>query len=400
MKNNFILDLLPWVGLPLLLASLIAWGIAPAYPGDAVLHAAPKPAAKAAAAKAANNVDAQELKERLKELEDAARQIHALELDGQHKQVDWWLTFLGVLAAIMAILGGLIPYLMGRKDKEIIEQDKAQIRQMLTEIKGMQADAASSVEKIHQAEKTLTDYASGTPAAEDGEKIRAAVKTVEQDEDTDYILRLRAEAVAASEVQNASKAYALWAALAELAPNDASAQFNAGYWAHEYGDSTQGAEKLHWLRLTGKHYAQALGIKPDDHKAASNWGVALADEARARAATDADAAYALWKQAREKFQQALKIKPDKHEAASNWGLALADEAKARAATDADAAYALSKQAEEKYQQRRIVKHRGQPFWIGFCGGRVAHVLRPAMTCAISAASKGRRSSSVSPTPTA
>ncbi len=356
-----------WFVAPLLLAALLAWGVSPAYPDNA-LSAQTNPVATklvVAPVMAVNDAGVQEIKDRLKELESKERQDYALVLEGQRKTMDWWFSFLAVLTAIMAIFGALIPFLMARKDREIIghdknviEQDKAQIKEMLDEVKGMKVDAENDLNKIHQhaaeAENTLRDFQSGASSV-NNEKIRAAVETVEQDKSSDYLLKLRAEAIAASQEKKSEKAYKLWVALAELASVDASARFNAGYWAHELGGQAQGEEKLRWLKLAGKHYEQALNIKPDLHEAANNWGLALEAEARALPALDLSTARALWQQAGEKYQLALSIKPDDHEAANNCGLALAAEAGALSALDLTAARTLWQQAREKYQLALSIK---------------------------------------------
>jgi len=191
MKKTRFFDLLRWVVLPLLLASIIAWAVANAAPVN-VSHVMPKQVAAIAPAIAANNVEVQELKTRLKELEDANRKNYEFELDGQRKQADWWLTFLGVLAAIMAITGGLFPYLMARKDKEIIEQDKTQIRALLVEVKGMKDVAKANVEEIHRHKEMLDNFQSGSPSASNPELDQALVQ-VEQDKTADPLVRLHAE---------------------------------------------------------------------------------------------------------------------------------------------------------------------------------------------------------------
>ncbi len=345
MKNKLLISLLRWVGQPLLLAGLLAWAVAPSYSSDAAGagHPVSKPTESNAAAKSARNADVQELKGRLKELEDATRQNYMLELDGQREQVDWWLTSLGIMVGIIALFGTLFPFLIARKNKEIIEQDITQIKQLL-------ADAKSSVEKIRQHEteaaKAIMNFQSGTPTAEGDNVIHDAVKKVKQDEESDYLLRFRADAIIADQAKDAAKAYKLWGALAELVKDDASAQFNAGYWALKLGNSARGAETLHWLRLAGKHYVQALSLKPNMHEAAHNWALALVAEASALATTEPDAARALREQAREKYQLAQSIKPDYHKTDYNRGNNLFLHAKLCAKEKPEIAANLLNQAEQ------------------------------------------------------
>ena len=116
-SKSFIGFLSRWFAAPLMLAGLIAFAAQPAYSANPETALAFK---QAAPAKAANNAnaDVQELKGRLKELEEATRQNYALELDRGRKQVDWWLGFLAILAAIVAFSGVFIPCLCVPSDKE------------------------------------------------------------------------------------------------------------------------------------------------------------------------------------------------------------------------------------------------------------------------------------------
>lgn len=352
----------------LLLMVAIACAVAPAYAQKADIAS---PTSGVAAAGAANEAKIGELKERVKELEARERQNYSLEMEGQRKQVDWWLSFLGIMLAGLAIFvtvaGIAIPYVIARKNKEIfdldkkvIEQDKAQVRQMKDEVAKLLDDAKRDTDRIHQHEANTADiaaqmqgYQSKAKSASESEsgkaenlELNATVKTVQEDKTADPVLRLRAEAIAASEAEEADKAYALWSALTKLQPNDASAELNAGYWAHVCGNCSTGSDKSHWLKLAGTHYAQALGIKPDMHEAAYNWGTALVAEAQAVAATDLAAARGLWRQAGAQYQRALSIKPDKHEAADNWGNALLTEASAIAQHDPGRSRQLLVQAEQ------------------------------------------------------
>ncbi|MFA6015564.1 MAG: hypothetical protein WC742_10905 [Gallionellaceae bacterium] len=368
MKNKLSIGLLSrWIIAPLLVACLIAWSVSPAHSGDtptarekpAASKQAPNPSPKNNTAD--TNADIQELKTRIKELE-------AMELEGQRKKVDWWLSFLGImlagLAIVITVAGIAIPYVIARKNKEIfdldkkaierdkkaIEQDRAQVRTWLDEIEKLKYKANADTEAIKQK----LEIVSGSPSAT-SEDVQQTARRTAQDETADPLLRLRAKAVESSRPENAQEAYTLWATLTELGTHDANAMFNAAYWAHELSDQAQSDEKLRWLRLAGNYYAQTLTLKPNMHDAAYNWGGALNAEATALAATDHQAARALWKLAGEKYQLALSIKSDMHEAANNWGSALNAEARALAATDLETARALWKLAGEKYQLALSIK---------------------------------------------
>ena len=70
-------------------------------------------------------------------------------------------------------------------------------------------------------------------------------------------------------------------------------------------ESGEEADRL-W-GLAGEKYEAALKIKPDQHAALNNWGIALAEQARTKSGEEADR---LWGLAGEKYEAALKIKPD------------------------------------------------------------------------------------------
>lgn len=370
-RIQFFFGLFRWAGGALLMAVLLEWSVANSAPAEP-RHVSPKSAAESGVPATTNAEDVQEIRERIRSLEELTRQNYSLELEGQRKKVDWWLTFLGIMLAGLAIfvtvVGIAIPYVIARKnkeifdlDKKIIESDKAQTRQLLEEVKGMKTEAEDSMVEIHRheeeakaAKETIVNFQSGTPGASSKE-IAKAVENIEQDKMADHLLKLRAEAVAASNSESAEKAYKLWAALAELAIDDASAQFNAGYWAGMLSLKAVGADKMHWLHLAGQHSARALSIDPQLHIAANNWGSALAEEAMALATTDLAAARSLWQQAGVQYQEALRIKPDNHDAANNWGGALDDEAKVLATTDLAAARSLWQQAGVQYQQALRIK---------------------------------------------
>ena len=336
-------ELLRWVLAPILAACLLAWFVTPAYPKDTkpkvpvtAQTAGPQPGA---------STDTQEIRKLIDELQARERENYTMVLEGQRKIVDWWISFLAVITAILAIGGAFIPYLMGRKDRELIAQDKAQIERMLDEAK-------ETVEQIHQHETEAKQHAEALKTYQSGQldgeaaEVKEAVAAVQKDPTSDAILRLRAEAIAASQAKHADKAYALWRALTELDAADAIAHFNAGFWAHDLGEKSKDSESLRWLKQAGQHYSQAFSIKPNMHEAANNWGVALAAEAQAIAASDLDAARKLWQQAGDKYQQALNIKPDMHEAANNWGAALLHEAIALTPTDGVQADLLRDRAEK------------------------------------------------------
>ena len=366
--------------LPMALAGLLAMLGAATYPSAGELPAQKSPATSKAAGRAhALNLPASaavaavpnpspDLDSRLKELEATQKALYSSWLDGQRKTIDWWLAFLAIMMGVLALAGVAIPYLMGRKDKELMTQllkeaDKAvaDAQQQLHNIKTAALEVGQHRERARAdaaAIAAIKDATSGQEQTEEKKsELAAAAKQVKEDPQASQSDKLRAEAVQAATDKDTEKAYRLWAAVVALEPTDHVAQFNTGYWAQMQAEKeTETPQRTRfWLQEAARAYAQALQIKPDMHAAASNWGSALNDEAQALAGSDLPAARALWLQAGQRYAQALQIKPDKHEAASNWGIALVAEAKALAAGDLPAARALWLQAGQRYAQTLQIK---------------------------------------------
>ncbi|MDD2777252.1 MAG: hypothetical protein PHU06_15015 [Gallionella sp.] len=220
----------------------------------------------------------------------------------------------------------------------------------VSQIRQHESDAKQSIETIKAMESFISGQGNGNPA-----ELNAAIAAIQRDPTADPIVRLRAEAIAASETKQADKAYALWNALTQLVPDDANDHFNAGYWAQHLGIKLNGNELIYWMKQAGEHYKKCLTISPQADGVANNWGIVLDAEAKVLAASDLTGARKLWRQASDKYQLALTLKSDKHDTAFNWGGALAGEAKVLAASDLAGACKLWRQAGEKYQLALIIK---------------------------------------------
>ena len=349
-----------YVLLPLLLASLAAWLGAATYPAVGALPPQKNSAASppvglanvtslpASAITAPTPNPPPDLDTRLKELEASQKTLYSSWLDGQRKTIDWWLAFLAVMMGVLALAGVAIPYLMGRKDKELMTQllkeaDRtvADAQQQLTNIKTAAVEAGQHRESARADAAAIASLKQATSdqdqTPEKTSELALAAKSVKEDTQASQIDKLRAEAVEAAAQKETEKAYTLWAAVAALEPTDHVAQFNTGFWSKMQASKETPQGNRFWLQQAARAYAQALQIKPDMHEAANNWGNALAAEAKALADSDLPAARALWLQAGQRYAQALQIKPDKHEAAYNWGNALLRERWAVVATDPDEA---------------------------------------------------------------
>jgi hypothetical protein len=335
-------------------------------------------AAKAVDAPKARQTEAA-LQERIKAVEaqvkDSTLAIEARQnetdkrlLEKERKSIDWWFAALAVLTTFVAALGALLPYLMGRKDKELLQSELQNARDLVNSIKQHKLVAEKDAGEISQR---LAEFQSGaTQTKAQKTDVQQTAEAVVGKSSSSESEKLRARAVLASQLSQpdeaaALTAYDLWAALSLLKPDDASAHFNAGYWAQKLFKTSAQLGRSHWFSKLELHYQIALGIKADKHEAAFNWGNALAAQARAVKDSDFAKAQKLWRQAGEKYAQALAIKADKHEAAFNWGNALA--AQARAVKDSDFAEAqkLWRQAGEKYAQALAIKadsHEVAKYW--------------------------------------
>ena len=301
------------------------------------------------------------LEDRVRELENSQRAIYAAWLEGQRKTIDWWLSLLGMLAAVLAVAGGLIPYLLARKDKEVIEltlrqsrdaAERMQVYLRATEVQAQQATDHATLAKsrLEDIEKLKSAQAGQESPQQSQQSLQAAAESVRLDPEASPTDRLRAEAVQAQNEGATERAYQLWAAVSALEPSNALALFNSGFWAQKLAESGEHNARLFWQRQAVRHYARAFELQPDMHEIANNWGNALNAEAQLLVGTDLTQARALWKMAGETYAKALALKPNEEEAAYNWGVALLSEAKAIADTDLPGARTLWAQVGEKFAQ--------------------------------------------------
>ena len=319
-------------------------------------------AAQSLAATAPKEIDAganalaaqqQAVTERLRAVESAV-------LDAQRKSIDWWFAALAILTTVVAALGALLPYLMGRKDKELLQAELQHARDLVASIK----DHQRSAERI--SNQLTSSYVRGVAATrEQARKIGEEAASIVNNPKASEVDKLRSRAVIASQVDNPNTeqlhhAYDLWKALTVLVNGDSAAEFNAGYSAHELAKQSAEPGASYWRGLEMRHYARALALDTNQHPAANNWGSVLDQEALALLeAGDLVGARTLWKRAGEKFAQALAIKPDMHMAAGNWGNTLAREALAlRLSGDLAGADALLKQAGELLHRHRRMDEKG------------------------------------------
>ncbi len=320
-----------------------------------------------------------QIKEQTVGLESRQSELEKRVLEAERKSIDWWFAALAMLTTVVAALGALLPYLMGRKDKELLQSELQNARDLVASIKETKAQGEAYVDG-------LKTYVSGdkeqTTAATS--QFRQEANKVAADPKASPIDKLYAQAVLASEVKDptleqVNHASELWRALSLLDPSDVNAAFNHAYWLqHKFkklADTSvndwqlvieayvraekldQDAPKNHLIynnwgvaldaqaqalfakhdlgfaqikwREAGQKFAQALDIEPNFYEAVNNWGAALGAEATALSAKgELPKAQEKWREAGERFDQVLRSRPQMHDAAHNWGVALSAEAKA------------------------------------------------------------------------
>jgi len=269
-----------------------------------------------------------QIKEQTVGLESRQSELEKRVLEAERKSIDWWFAALAVITTIVATLGALLPYLMGRKDKELLQSELQNARDLVASIKETKAQGEAYVDG-------LKTYVSGdkeqTTAATS--QFRQEANKVAADPKASPIDKLYAQAVLASEVKNptleeANRASELWKALSLLDPSNANAAFNHAYWLQEKVRQSKKAPSDDWSAVYAA-YERVLSIEPEHCEALYNWGIALDQDATALSDKgDLTAAQAKWLEAVDKFAKALDIKKDMYDAANNWSASLLYEAQA------------------------------------------------------------------------
>jgi hypothetical protein len=311
---------------------------------DAQEKAAP-PAAPPAAASAADQQPWKRIAERIAALEGETRQQAWQALDAQRKTIDWWFGYLAVFTAVLGLVAVIIPFLMGRRDRELMALARSEMagvrdeaKHTKTEAERLLAQADAAVRQIDahkdgarqsvvatqqsaEVAKQIVANMSGDPAQrkpEEAESEQAAVKAVLQDPSADPASKLRAEALAAGDQGEFERAYDLWKALTHLQPDDSNVHFNAGYAAQKCSDDPLDMRQSHWWKLAREHYESVNFIHVDAADALNNSGATYNAEAVLLSKSDPGKALRLWKKAGEKYEAALDQNPGHAIVAFNW----------------------------------------------------------------------------------
>ncbi len=335
-----------------------AFALAPERPpssprADAAVSVASSPAKSASGALQVPNSnappDGADWGERIKTLEDRERAAYLAVLDGQRKSIDWLFSFLAVFTTLVGVAGALIPYLLNRKDKEVLALEIAAAKKAREEIESSQAKAKAdelqtqqhkqdAQDAAHQARDTTEEAkqflknAKSSPdrtEAEVDQQMQAAQQVLAS-LTAEPIDKFRAQAVEAGAEQDSELATILWRRVLDLAPTDANAAFNHAYWLQQKIKKLPQASLTDWQAVSAAYAVaqQHDNLAAPNYWIPNNWGVALFDEAQALVRLgELFAAQAKWAQEGEKYALALGIKPDLHVAANNWGVALLAQAK-------------------------------------------------------------------------
>jgi hypothetical protein len=62
-----------------------------------------------------------QLREQTAALETRQAELEKRVLEAERKSIDWWFAWLAIFTTLVGVGGALIPYLLGRKDKELLK---------------------------------------------------------------------------------------------------------------------------------------------------------------------------------------------------------------------------------------------------------------------------------------
>lgn len=290
--------------------------------------------AAAPTATAADTERALELKvlEKSLKMERKLLEAHKDTVAGQQKNIDWWVSFIGIFMAVVALLGGVIPYFFYRRESESLKEKQNELAELqqkadkqLEQAKELCEQAEQHLSEIINIRQIAEQHADdiekmknvtlGTPSTESDADNKAGIQAANELKDNrkiPFIEQLRAKAIvlhnaANSQHNTAAYEHALTAWKSVLLENedDAQAHFGAAYCQHKLAKlSNDETQKAHYLTEAGKYYQHALAIKQDFSEAANNWSGALLHEAQALAQTGNE------QKAHNKRQQALDVLSD------------------------------------------------------------------------------------------
>lgn len=304
----------------------------------------------------------QEQTKALAELQARQNDLEKRSLDAERKSIDWWFAALAILTTVVAILGAFLPYLMGRKDKELLQSELQNARDLVASIK----DKKSEIEEFFAGMKKR--YVPGqdlTP--EQRQQITQDAQFVANNPDASKIEKLYAQAVLASQVpepttsEQRSKVCDLWHALVLLDPNDGKAASSYAIWLTLKTASNSRPTEADWqIVIDAYDRAELLNQDdPDIHWIFFNRAAALVSQAEmSKNSGNLRKAQELWRAAGRYYERALHAKPNLHIAANSWGHVLLLEAQAMKTTKPDVSVAFLQQAQSLLEQHRDMSEAG------------------------------------------
>jgi hypothetical protein len=264
----------------------------------------------------------EKIEKQLNELDVQKNERTKIEIERDRKSIEFWFAALAILTGIVAAIGAILPYFMGRKERERLQVEYQEALDLNADARRSNEEARRLVESIKgkhaEAEKFITQFgltSGNEPQVIDKATVQAEIKAVKEHPEryTDADI-LRARAVEASLENNPSEkqalyAYDLWKSFSVLKPEDSSAQQNAGYWAQKLAEKNEPPSATYWYKQAYERYTQALRLKPENHQAAYNWGISLGSEAHTLAATDPATAHKKWQHAVELLRNLELLAP-------------------------------------------------------------------------------------------
>lgn len=286
----------------------------------------------------------EKIEKQLSELDAQKNDRMKVEIERDRKGIEFWFAALAVMTTIVAALGALFPFLMARKDKELlkvelagVKNDRADIQRMKDDVQRVLSDAKSDGADIKVAkekiEKDMALLLKQQPddkinSSEREEVIRAAdrvIKSSENPKDTK-----RAEAIKASEQEDFELALLLWTRFLKIYPNDEQASFYVAFCLQEKIEENKKSLSVDYVQVQEAYeYAESVDRRANgklqNEWIPNNWGVSLGKQASLVAKDDLLQAQKLWRKAGEKFELAQLINPNMNDAVINWVIALLDE---------------------------------------------------------------------------
>lgn len=232
-------------------------------------------------------------------------------LENGQKEVDWWLTWIGVFFTVIGFIVGVvlavIPYLATRSQRKDIERDLEESKKYLAEIKRIHSDANRFMNNLPQPDM---------PQREQDAIQRRLAKEAK----SSPLAKLAEKAMALAKVEDWEASAGRWEAITDAQPDNIPAWMNLGYAKAKAGQRSQDRQAV-LFKAAADAYAESVRLDPDNPKANYNLANALTDWARQLTEAERPAKFA---EAAEKYAEAVRLDPKKDNAWNNWALLLFD----------------------------------------------------------------------------